>query len=62
MSRVQITLEEAIEAKKKGLNFVLDNIQVQGVAVIKDKDGNVKGEMELTSIQEDKDASIDNGA
>ena len=52
--QVQVTLEELIEArKKKGLDFVLDDIEVQGIATIKDKDGNIKGEFELTNIDKE---------
>jgi CheY-specific phosphatase CheX len=51
--RKEITLEQVAEAKRKGLDFILDNLEVKGVAVIKGKDGKIKGQMELTSIKED---------
>lgn len=30
----------------------LSDLQVSGIAVIKDKDGNIKGEMKIVSIEE----------
>lgn len=58
MKRQEITVADIAKAKEKGLNFILDNMKVKGTAVIRGKDGKIKGELKLTEI---KDASIDNG-
>ena len=62
MSERELTLDEVAEAKRKGLDYIIDNIQVKGVAVIRGKDGEIKGEIELTRITEETDASIDDSA
>ncbi len=42
-------LEEIIE--RDGPEVAMSKVQVRGIAVIKDKDGNVKSEMEITSLE-----------
>ena len=55
MERKEITLEDLQEAELNGLSHILDNLEVTGTAVVRDKDGYNKGEIELTSIKsEDK--------
>ena len=51
--RREISVTELAKAKEQGLNYILDNVEVEGVAVIKDKHGNVKGELKITRIDED---------
>jgi predicted RNase H-like nuclease len=46
-----ITIEELRDrVKKQGPKVGLRDIQVTGVVTIKDKDGNVKSQMEVTDI------------
>lgn len=49
---MRITLEELEQRiKKHGPKMALENVQVEGVAVIKDKDGNVKRTLKITNIE-----------
>lgn len=50
--RREISLDDLADAKKRGLDHILDNMEVKGVAVIKDKHGNVKGKLNLTRIND----------
>jgi len=52
--RKEISLADVADAQRKGLNHVLDNLEVSGTVVVRDSDGNIKGEFELTKIEEDK--------
>jgi len=54
--RKTITLEELDKKiQKQGPNVALQNVQITGVAVIKDKDGNIKSEMKITSLEINED-------
>lgn len=62
--RKEISLGELqSRARKQGANVALADVQVEGVAVIRDKDGNIKGKMKITSIevQEDQENADCNG-
>ena len=48
--RKTITVQEVAEAKRRGLNFILDNLEAKGSAVIRGKDGKMKGKIELGDI------------
>ena len=49
---MRITLEELEQRiKKHGPKMAIENVQVEGVAVIKDKDGNVKRTLKITNIE-----------
>ena len=55
--RKEITLDELKARKKKqGSTGVMADLQVEGIATIIDKDGNVKSRMKITSLElpEDK--------
>ena len=41
--RKEISLEQVAEAKKKGFDFILEDLEVVAKVTVKDKDGNVKG-------------------
>lgn len=45
-----ITVQEVAAAKRKGLNFILENIEAKGSALIRDKHGKVKGKLRLENI------------
>jgi hypothetical protein len=49
--REEITPEQLVELQKRKPNGVCD-VQVSGIAVIRDKDGNIKGKMEIVSLDE----------
>ncbi len=44
-----ISLDEFIRRQNAGLNYRLEDIQVRGTAVIRDKHGKVKGELTLSN-------------
>ena len=50
--RKEISLQELddIAHGKSKTNITMDMIQVEGIAVIKDKDGNIKGRMNIVSL------------
>jgi hypothetical protein len=48
--RKTITVQEVAEAKRRGLNFILENLEAKGSAVIRGKDGKVKGKVKLGDI------------
>ena len=48
-----VSPEELVQ--RKGDHAFLDQLQVQGTAVIKDKDGNIKSELKITSIEIQED-------
>jgi len=52
--RKEITLEEAIKRKQAGVG--MDDIQVSGMVVIKDKDGNVKSELQIVSLETNQES------
>jgi len=41
--RKEITIAQLSEARQKGLDYILDNIEVKAVVTVKDKNGKVKG-------------------
>lgn len=50
--RKEISLGELNQRiEKQGVNVAMANVQVSGVAVIKDKDGNIKSEMKIISLE-----------
>ncbi len=50
--RKEITLEElGKRIQKDGPKVAMSGVQVSGVVVIKDKDGNVKGKMNIVSLE-----------
>ena len=54
--RKVISIDELGERiKRKGSNVAMSNVQVSGIVVIKDKDGNVKSELEITSLELNED-------
>ena len=50
--RKEISLQELddIQHGKGKTNITMDMIQVEGIAVIKDKDGNIKSTMKIVSL------------
>lgn len=50
--REEISLEKLAQQMKAGKTHLLDQIQVRGTAVIRDKDGNVKSTLELTNLED----------
>ena len=59
--REEISLEQLAELQKRDPSHKID-IQVKGVAVIRDKDGNIKSTMEIVSFEdkfEDKEEVTD---
>jgi hypothetical protein len=60
MDRKEITLDELAERiQKQGPNVVMGQVRVSGIAVIKDKDGNIKSEMKITSLELNEDSHAD---
>jgi hypothetical protein len=60
MDRKEITLDELAERiQKQGPNVVMGQVKVSGIAVIKDKDGNIKSEMKITSLELNEDSHAD---
>ena len=54
--RKVISIDELGERiKRKGSNVAMSNVQVSGIVVIKDKDGNIKSELEITSLELNED-------
>lgn len=54
--RKVISIDELGERiKRKGSNVAMSNVQVSGMVVIKDKDGNIKSELEITSLEINED-------
>lgn len=52
MDTKEISLEELDRRiQKHGPRVAMKNVHVSGVAVIKDKDGNIKSEMKITSLE-----------
>ena len=48
--RKEITLAELAEMKsRQGPNVTMPQVEAHGICVIKDKDGNIKSTMEITS-------------
>jgi len=50
--RKDITLAEVADAQRKGLDFILDNLEVTAVVTIKDKHGNVKSKVKVRNDNE----------
>ncbi len=48
-TRKEITMAEVAEAQRKGLDYILDNLEVTAIATVKDKDGNVKGTFKMSN-------------
>lgn len=46
----EVTLEELQAAKQRGDVQFLKKVKAQGTITVRDKDGNVKSELEITSI------------
>ena len=46
-SRKEVTLAQVAKAKRKGLNFILDNLEVHAEVTVRDKDGNIKGKFNM---------------
>ena len=46
----EITLDQLSEAVRKGLDHILDNVEVKAVITVKDKDGNVKRKMTTQEV------------
>ena len=36
---------------RRGINSIIDNMQVSGVVTVRDKDGNIKSEMQITNFE-----------
>ena len=54
--RKEISLEELEQRiKRQGTNVAMSNVKVSGIVVIKDKDGNVKSELSITSLELNED-------
>ena len=54
--RKVISIEELGERiKRQGSNVAMSNVEVSGIVVIKDKDGNVKSELDITSLELNED-------
>ncbi len=49
--RKEITLDEL----RSGPNVSMSDIEVSGMVVIKDKDGNIKSELEIVSLEVNED-------
>jgi len=49
--RREVSLEEAAKLQRAG-NINMSDIQVEGICTIIDKDGNVKGQMRVCSVEE----------
>lgn len=61
--RREISLNELDRRiQQHGPRVAMQNVQVRGVAVIKDKDGNVKSEMQITSLELHDDTEEDDNA
>ena len=64
MKRKEITAEELDERiERHGPNVAMSNVRVTGIAVIKDKDGNIKQELKISSLEfhEDIENAASNG-
>lgn len=48
--RREVTLEELGRAQRSGNKAFLSQVQIEGVATIFDKNGKVKGKMNITSL------------
>ena len=54
--RVEITPEQLAElSRRKGSDFVTSIVEAEGTAVIRDKDGNVKGKLRLFDLNRNED-------
>ncbi len=49
--RKEITVAQLADARRKGLNFILDNLEITAVATVRDKDGNVKGKFDMRNVE-----------
>ena len=60
---IEISLDELDRRiQKHGPRVALSNVHVSGIAVIKDKDGNIKSEMQITSLEFNDDTEEDDNA
>lgn len=61
--RKEITMAQFNEARSKGLDYILDNIEVKAVVTVKDKNGKVKGTFNMDNKGNDNAISrrIKNG-
>ncbi len=50
--RKEITVAQLADAHRKGLDFILDNIEVTAKVTVKDKDGNVKGKFNMRNVKD----------
>jgi hypothetical protein len=50
--RKEITKAELNQATRKGLDYILDNIEVKAVVTVKDKHGNVKGTFNMDNARD----------
>lgn len=54
--RKEISLEELDQRiERHGPNVALSNVHVSGVVTIRDKDGNIKQEMDIVSLEVNED-------
>ena len=53
--RKEISIEELANIQKNGPNAAIQDVQVNGLVVIKDKDGNVKGELQIVSLETNRE-------
>ena len=53
MDRKEISLNELDKrVQRHGPNVGMANVQVEGVCVIKDKDGNIKSTMKIVNVED----------
>ena len=54
--RKEVTLEELEKLQRTG-NVNMSDIQVEGVCTIFDKNGNIKGKMDICTVEEAEEAA-----
>lgn len=54
--RIDVTPAQLVDIAKRTPGIGIGDLKVEGIAVIKDKDGNIKGKMQITNRVENDEA------